>query len=129
MHPLMESSARMAPTVKPWGIARGEWRRAKRSKHVYAMDDAARDKLMKSEFKSNQKVEVARFKGLGEMNPAQLKETTMDPGSRALARVVIPEDRIEFSADLVDRLMGKKAEPRFLFIQENAAFVKGELDI
>jgi topoisomerase-4 subunit B len=98
-------------------------------RHVYAMDDEARDRLMKTEFKASQKVEVSRFKGLGEMNPAQLKETTMDPASRALARVVIPEDRIEFSADLVERLMGKKAEPRFLFIQENAAFVRGELDI
>jgi len=96
---------------------------------VYARDDEERARLMKSEFKANQKVEVSRFKGLGEMNPAQLKETTMNPATRTLARVVIPEDRIEFSADLVERLMGKKAEPRFLFIQENAAFVKGELDI
>jgi len=98
-------------------------------KHVYARDDEEREKLMKKEFKSNQKVEVSRFKGLGEMNPAQLKETTMNPETRSLARVVIPEDRAEFSTDLVDRLMGKKAEPRFLFIQENAAFVREELDI
>ncbi|MBI1365417.1 MAG: DNA topoisomerase IV subunit B [Alphaproteobacteria bacterium] len=99
------------------------------SKSVYAMNDEERDRLMKSEFKPNQKVEVGRFKGLGEMMPAQLKETTMNPETRALARVVIPEDRIEFSTDLVERLMGKKPEARFQFIQENAAFVKGELDI
>ena len=98
-------------------------------KHVYAMDEEARDRLIKSEFKPNQKVEIGRFKGLGEMMPAQLKETTMNPETRALARVVIPEDRAEFSSDLVDRLMGKKAEPRFHFIQENAAFVREELDI
>ncbi len=98
-------------------------------KSHYAMDDAARDKLLKSEFKANQKVEIGRFKGLGEMMPAQLKETTMNPATRALARVVIPEDRAELSIDLVDRLMGKKPEARFQFIQENAQFVKGELDI
>jgi topoisomerase-4 subunit B len=63
------------------------------------------------------------------MNPPQLKVTTMDPATRALARVVIAEDRVESSADLVDRLMGKKAEARFQFIQENAAFVREELDI
>ncbi len=98
-------------------------------KTVYAMDEDARDRLLKEEFKANQKVEVGRFKGLGEMMPAQLKETTMNPETRSLARVVIAEDKIEFSADLVDRLMGKKAEPRFHFIQENAAFVREELDI
>jgi len=61
--------------------------------------------------------------------PAQLKETTMNTETRALARVVIPEDRIELSTGLVERLMGKKAEARFQFIQENAAFVREELDI
>ena len=98
-------------------------------KTVYAMDEEARDRLMSSEFKSNQKVDVGRFKGLGEMMPAQLKETTMNPLTRTLARVIIAEDKAETSADLVDRLMGKKAEPRFHFIQENAAFVREELDI
>ncbi len=95
----------------------------------YARDEAERDRLLKSEFKANQKVDVGRFKGLGEMNPDQLKETTMNPRTRALARVVIPDDRTQFSTDLVERLMGKNAEPRFAFIQENAAFTKGELDI
>jgi len=63
------------------------------------------------------------------MMPAQLKETTMDPRSRALARVVIAEDKQDDASDLVDRLMGKKAEARFQFIQENASFVRDELDI
>ncbi len=98
-------------------------------KSVYAMNEDERERLMKSEFKANQKVEVGRFKGLGEMIPAQLKETTMDPKTRSLARVVVAEDRIEFSNDLVDRLMGKKAEARFQFIQENAAFAREALDI
>jgi topoisomerase-4 subunit B len=98
-------------------------------KSVYAMDEAARDRLLKSEFKAAQKVDVGRFKGLGEMNPEQLKETTMNPKTRSLARVVIADDRIEFSADLVERLMGKNAEPRFQFITENAAFAREALDI
>ena len=98
-------------------------------KSVYAMDEAARDKLLETEFKPNQKVEVSRFKGLGEMNPAQLKETTMSPETRSLARVVIAEDKSAESAKLVGRLMGKKPEARFEFIQENAAFVQDALDI
>ena len=81
-------------------------------KSVYAMDEDARDRLLKSEFKANQKVEVSRFKGLGEMMPAQLKETTMHPETRTLARVVIAEDKSAESAKLVNRLMGKKPEAR-----------------
>jgi len=99
------------------------------AKTVYAMDEAARERLMKSEFKSNQKVETGRFKGLGEMMPAQLKVTTMDPKSRTLARVVIADDKQAGAVDIVERLMGKKPELRFQFIQENASFVRGELDI
>ena len=98
-------------------------------KSVYAMDESQRDALLQSEFKANQKVDVGRFKGLGEMMPAQLKETTMNPASRSLARVVIAEDKEETSSDLVGRLMGKKPEARFQFIQENAAFVQDALDI
>ncbi|WP_425409500.1 DNA topoisomerase IV subunit B [Hyphococcus sp.] len=98
-------------------------------KSVYAMSEDERDKLLKSEFKTGQKVDVGRFKGLGEMMPAQLKETTMNPETRTLARVVIAEDKEDASSDLVSRLMGKKAEARFQFIQENAAFVQDALDI
>jgi len=99
------------------------------SKSVYAMNEDEREKLLKTEFKPNQKVDVGRFKGLGEMMPAQLKETTMNPATRVLARVVIAEDKSESCSDLVNRLMGKKPEARFQFIQENAAFVKDALDI
>ena len=98
-------------------------------KSVYAMNEEERDRLLKDEFKTNQKVEIGRFKGLGEMMAAQLKETTMNPESRTLARVVIAEEKTAESADLVNRLMGKKPEKRFEFIQENAAFVQDALDI
>ena len=94
------------------------------SKSVYARDDKHREELLKSEFKANAKVEFSRFKGLGEMMPAQLKETTMKPGNRILIRVDIAEDARQTTEDMVERLMGKKPELRFQFIQENAQFVK-----
>ena len=74
------------------------------------------------------KPEVGRFKGLGEMMPAQLKETTMDPARRTLARVVLPRAE-ESVADLVETLMGRKPELRFRFIQENAEFAVEDLDV
>ncbi|MEO1089924.1 MAG: DNA topoisomerase IV subunit B [Pseudomonadota bacterium] len=92
---------------------------------AYAADEAERERLMATTFKGR-KVETSRFKGLGEMNPAQLKETTMNPATRKLDRVDLPE-RPE-AARLVSDLMGRKPELRLAFIQENAAFV-GELDI
>jgi len=94
------------------------------AKSVYARDEADRDRLIKSEFKANAKVDVSRFKGLGEMMPAQLKETTMKPGGRTLLRVDLAEDTREDTDDLVERLMGKRPEMRFQFIQENAQFAK-----
>ena len=98
-------------------------------KSVYAMDEEERDRLLKDEFKANQKVDVGRFKGLGEMMAAQLKETTMNPETRTLARIVIAEENEKNADHLVERLMGKKPEARFQFIQENAAFVGDSLDI
>ncbi len=96
-------------------------------KTVYARDDAHRDELLASEFKGK-KPEISRFKGLGEMMPAQLKETTMDPKTRTLARVTLPraEETVE---DLVEALMGRKPELRFRFIQENAEFAVADLDV
>jgi topoisomerase-4 subunit B len=91
---------------------------------IYARDDADRERLLKSAFKANAKVEVSRFKGLGEMMPAQLKETTMKPGARILVRVEIADDQRKETENLVERLMGKKPELRFQFIQENAQFAK-----
>ncbi|MEJ0012601.1 MAG: DNA topoisomerase IV subunit B [Bauldia sp.] len=96
------------------------------AKTVYARDDAHRERLMKTEFKGNGKVEVGRFKGLGEMMPSQLKETTMDPGTRTLLRVAIAEG--QRTPDAVDALMGNKPELRFKFIQERAEFAQ-DLDI
>jgi topoisomerase-4 subunit B len=97
-------------------------------KSVYARDDAHRDELLKKEFKANAKVEISRFKGLGEMMPAQLKETTMNAGLRTLLKVVIADDDREETEDLVERLMGKKPELRFQYIQEHAQFAK-DIDV
>ena len=98
------------------------------AKTVYARNDQHRDELLKSEFKPNQKVDIGRFKGLGEMNASQLKETTMDPAVRTLLRVELAEAEKPAVADTVNALMGSKAELRFRFIQERAAFAK-DLDV
>ncbi len=82
---------------------------------------------MKKEFHANAKVEVSRFKGLGEMMAAQLKETTMDPAKRTLLRVVLVDKERKPTAKSVERLMGSKAEARFEFIQEKAEFAAEEL--
>ena len=95
-------------------------------KTIYAQTDDHKDKLLATTFKGKSNVEVGRFKGLGEMMPAQLKETTMDPTKRVLLRVdILPDDKLDTS-NSVERLMGTKPEARFSFIQERAAFA-GEL--
>ena len=96
-------------------------------KTEYARDDAHKDELMATVYKGK-KPEVGRFKGLGEMMPAQLKETTMDPKTRTLARVSLPRDEGAV-LDLVETLMGRKPELRFRFIQENAEFAAEDLDV
>ncbi|NCO03328.1 MAG: DNA topoisomerase IV subunit B [Alphaproteobacteria bacterium] len=114
---------------------------------AYARDDEHKEELMESVFKGKKKVDVSRFKGLGEMPAAQLKETTMNPKSRILLRVALPdvmasigitgvlpddEDGLSYPLkaldELVDDLMGKNAEARFNFIQDNAEFVQ-DIDI
>lgn len=114
---------------------------------AYARDDEHKDELMATLFKGKSKVDISRFKGLGEMPAPQLKETTMDPSKRILLRVTLPDhlppaetdimdgeddavmlDPNASVADLVDRLMGKNAESRFQFIQNNAEFVE-EIDV
>ena len=98
------------------------------AKSVYAMDDDDLARKTKKEFKAGSKVEVSRFKGLGEMPPMQLKETTMDPSKRTLLKVMAaPEDRAATNT-LVENLMGRRPELRFAFIQENAKSVV-ELDV
>jgi topoisomerase-4 subunit B len=96
-------------------------------KIVYARDDKHKEQLLKKEFNANAKVEVSRFKGLGEMMAAQLKETTMDPGKRTLLRVVLVEKERKPTAKTVEQLMGTKAETRFAFIQDHAEFAGEEL--
>jgi topoisomerase-4 subunit B len=96
-------------------------------KIAYARNDKHKEQLLKSDFNANAKVEVSRFKGLGEMMAAQLKETTMDPTKRTLLKVMLAEKDIKSTASAVERLMGVKAEARFEFIQENAEFAAEEL--
>ncbi|MCJ8147527.1 DNA topoisomerase IV subunit B [Shinella sp. H4-D48] len=97
-------------------------------KTLYARDDAHREELMRTEFNGRGKVEIGRFKGLGEMLPAQLKETTMDPKKRTLLKVAIDDVDFEGTRTAVDDLMGTKPEARFRFIQERAVFADN-LDI
>ncbi len=100
------------------------------AKTAYARDDAHKDSLFKETFNGRGKIEVCRFKGLGEMLPRQLKETTMSRTTRTLLRVEIDEDDRTGTTKLVDQLMGNKPEARFKFIQERAAFAEPDaLDI
>ena len=102
----------------------------------YAMNDEDKERIITKEFKGKSKIDISRFKGLGEMPARQLKETTMDPGSRTLIRVSLDQAAEIIGAisqgegidDLVERLMGKNAEARFDFIQQNASFVQ-DIDI
>ncbi|RUV13270.1 DNA topoisomerase IV subunit B, partial [Mesorhizobium sp. M1A.F.Ca.IN.022.04.1.1] len=98
-------------------------------KVAYARDDAHKDELLRTEFTGRGKVEIGRFKGLGEMMASQLKETTMDPRKRTLLRVDVI-DAEQATKDAVDALMGTKPEARFRFIQERAEFAEADvLDI
>ena len=105
------------------------------NKTTYARDDAHKDELMKTELTGKGKVEISRFKGLGEMPHKSLRETTMMPGKRLMLRVCIPDARSPEEADdarqtkqLVESLMGRKPELRLAFIQEHARFVE-DLDV
>jgi len=98
------------------------------AKTLYARDDEERERLLATVFDKRGKVDVGRFKGLGEMLPGQLRETTMNRASRTLLRVVVEEGDAAATADSVDRLMGTSPEARFRFIQERARFAR-DLDI
>ena len=97
---------------------------------AYARDDAHKDELMATVFAGPGKVEISRFKGLGEMPPSHLKQTTMDPAKRTLLRVALErvDDGGADAGALVDRLMGRRPEHRLRFIQDNARFSEA-LDI
>ncbi|EPX79645.1 DNA topoisomerase IV subunit B [Salipiger mucosus] len=98
------------------------------AKRIYVSDDAEKERVLAEGLGGKGKIDVQRFKGLGEMDAKDLKETTMDPATRTLIRVTIDEDEPGETGDLVERLMGKKPELRFQYIQENARFVE-ELDV
>ncbi|TVR44965.1 MAG: DNA topoisomerase IV subunit B [Rhodobacteraceae bacterium] len=98
------------------------------ARRVYALDEIEKARLVEEGLGGKGKIEVSRFKGLGEMDAKDLKETTMDPASRRLIRVSVDDDSPGETSDLVERLMGKKPELRFQYISENARFVE-ELDV
>ena len=97
------------------------------AKRVYAKDEAEKDRFLAEGLGGKGKIDVSRFKGLGEMDAKDLKETTMDPATRQLIRVSIADDEGD-TGNLVERLMGKKPEMRFQYIQENARFAE-DLDV
>jgi len=88
---------------------------------LYAIDDNDREMIIEKKFKKS-KVEISRFKGLGEMLPNQLRDTTMNKETRKLVQVSINNSPIEYYELIIDQLMGSKADARFKFIQENANF-------
>ena len=98
------------------------------AKRVYCLDETEKDSWLEKGIGGKGTIDVSRFKGLGEMDAKDLKETTMDPATRKLIRVTIDEDIPGETGDLIERLMGKKPEKRFEYIQENARFVE-ELDV
>ncbi len=115
------------------------YRITKGAKTEYALDDAQKDELLRTTFNGAGKVEVSRFKGLGEMQSVHLRETTMDPGKRVLLKVDVPtavgagntadgRRDVMKTATLVENLMGRKPEKRYEFIQENAKFAR-DLDV
>ena len=111
------------------------YRMTQGAKTLYALDDLQREELTQSGFSARGKIEISRFKGLGEMPPAQLRETTMNPETRRLLRVELPR-RDTIGADarrgvdqLVNTLMGKKAELRFGYIRDHAEDVLADLDL
>ncbi|HHX90613.1 MAG TPA: DNA topoisomerase IV subunit B, partial [Paracoccus sp.] len=94
------------------------------AKRVYTLTEAEKDEWLKKGLGGRGRIDVSRFKGLGEMDAKDLKDTTMDPASRKLIRVSVDDDIPGETGDLVERLMGKKPELRFQYIQENARFVE-----
>jgi topoisomerase-4 subunit B len=98
------------------------------ARRLYVADDAEKETWLAKGLGGKGKIDVQRFKGLGEMDAKDLKDTTMNPATRKLIRVSIDEDEPGDTSDLVERLMGKKPELRFQYIQENARFVE-ELDV
>jgi topoisomerase-4 subunit B len=99
------------------------------TKSIYARDDRHKEELIRTKFNGKGKIEISRFKGLGEMPMRDLKDTTMDPGKRSLLKVTIVPEHRDGTADAVERLMGNKPEARFAFIQERAPAAGALVDI
>ena len=104
------------------------YRMTQGARRIYVADDAEKEEMLAKGLGGKGKIDVQRFKGLGEMDAKDLKDTTMNPFTRKLIRVTIDEDEPGETGDLVERLMGKKPELRFQYISENARFVE-ELDV
>ena len=121
MAPLIESGRLFLAQPPLFRLTQG-------SRSAYARDDADRDRLLKGEFAGRGMVEISRFKGLGELPPPQLRETTMDPKRRTLLQVTIPMGAEAATALRVEALMGRKPESRLKFIQDHAGLVS-ELDV
>lgn len=121
MHPLIDQGHLYLACPPLYRLTQG-------AKRMYVSNDAEKEIWMEKGLGGKGKIDVQRFKGLGEMDAKDLKETTMDPKTRKLIRVTIDEDEPGETSDLVERLMGKKPELRFQYIQENARFVE-ELDL
>ncbi len=110
------------------------YRIAQGSKTAYAMDEQERDRIIENDFTGRGRIEISRFKGLGEMPASQLKETTMSPERRTLLRVNVPSadsdaDLFRETETLIEDLMGRKPERRLAFIQKNAHEVQDSLDL
>ena len=132
-----ESTLEDTPSVRGM-IAKGHlylacpplYRLTQGAHRIYVADDAEKEMMLAKGLGGKGKIDVQRFKGLGEMDAKDLKDTTMNPKSHKLIRVSIDEDEGGETGDLVERLMGKKPELRFQFIQENAQFADTEnLDV
>ncbi len=121
MRPLIENGHLYLAVPPLYRISQG-------GKTLYARDDLHRAALIESDFSGRGKVEISRFKGLGEMMPAQLKETTMSRETRTLLKVTVSPESTPATTQLVNELMGTKPEARFTFIQEHAEFAQ-EIDI
>ncbi len=98
------------------------------AKTEYAIDDAHKDELIETVFTGRGKIDVGRFKGLGEMMASQLKDTTMNPKTRKMIQITIDDENLPTTESLVETLMGKRAELRYQFIQDHAQFVD-DLDL
>ena len=115
--PELVASGRLYLATPPlYRIAQGDRAR-------YARDEAHKDELLRTEFANGPgKPTITRFKGLGEMMPAQLRETAMHPDTRRLVRIEVPEDARDETSDMVRRLMGRKADARYRYLKDNARF-------